>query len=105
MAAVYSSRIASGTGLAAGDHVVYTVPTGYTLVIRDISLWQTAATSAIAYVANPDASAVAVSPSLAQYGVFHWEGRAVFNAGDTVSVDVFAGSWTYSLSGYLLSNP
>lgn len=103
MTALYSTQFAAGTEAGGSTTVVYTVPTGYVAVVRDIEVG----------AQSPPANSVAINyagvaeiysvDTITQYRTAQWRGRVVLNAGDTINVDAIAGTWTYIISGYLLS--
>lgn len=104
MAAIYSVQIAAGTQATGTSSAVYTVPSGSVLVIRDICVGaQSAPANSVAINLSGLAEVVAFE-TVTQYQTAHWEGRAVAEAGQVVSVDAIAGTWTYLISGYLLSS-
>jgi hypothetical protein len=104
VAAIYSTRIAEGTASSGSSPVVYTVPAGNVLVLRDISLAQTSGTPGLMAVALSGGPAAYTVSASALYVTEHEEGRWVFNAGDEIVVDAVSGDTNYFLSGYLLSN-
>lgn len=108
MATVYSVRFYAAVGLAPGSYTVYTVPPGYTAIVRDIDCYSSAGVSnaEIYFEGNLGqtffhAEVVATTQDSPQ-----WRGRQVFEAGDTISVNVGgASNWDVTISGYLLALP
>lgn len=102
MASIYSTRFALLTSSAAGPTVLYTVPANTVAVIRDISGLCSAAPGACAVAIN-GAESIFSALALASLQSFHYEGRAVVNAGETIDLFVLAGTVQIAISGYLLS--
>lgn len=102
MATIYSTRLAEGTAASGTSPTVYTVPSGATVVLRDISLAQTSGTPGLMAVALSGGTACFTVEASALYVTLHEEGRWVFNAGDGIIVDAVSGDTNYFLSGYLL---
>lgn len=102
MGAVYSVRFAEGVASSGSSPSVYTVPSGYAAVLRDISLAQTSGTPGLMAVALDGGPACFTVSAPALYVTLHEEGRWVFNPGDVIIVDAIAGDTNYFLSGYLL---
>lgn len=88
---------------------LYIVPTGYVAVLRDVSVRnQTGTTSQVqvgATVPGPLNVIVMQWDDVAANDVVEWQGRAVFNAGDSLFVYNAEGSAQAIGSGYLLSSP
>jgi hypothetical protein len=101
---VYSERFFLEQGLTGSASI--TVDNGYRLIIRDISGYfgsQATAPSVTidingAKIFEADTPPLALTP-------FHWEGRAVANEGDVITVAMQNGNCDISVSGYRLSLP
>jgi hypothetical protein len=99
---VYSKRLVEFNYTTAQSHVEYTVPTGITTVIRDISLTSFAGGATSILINRTGGSAIYFAASAAAGTPFHEECRIVLNAGESITVDSFSGSWQGILSGYEL---
>lgn len=107
MATVYSKRLAQALGFPNGSSIVYTVPAGYTAVVRDIDCYTSAG------VSNADlffegaigntffrAEVVALTQDSPQ-----WRGRQILFAGETLTVNNTSSvSWDFAISGYELAD-
>lgn len=98
---VYSTQFAALTSAVAGPTVIYTVPTGMTAVIRDISgiASGAAAACALAIDSGPVFASLAGAASL---DPLLWRGRTVLKAGQTLDLYVLSGTVQLAVSGYLL---
>jgi hypothetical protein len=105
----YSTRFVAVHEDLSGAPVLYTVPSGYVAVLRDVSVRnQTADTSLIqvgATVPGPLNVVIAQFDSVAANDVVSWQGRQVLNAGDELWLYNSEGSAQAIASGYLLSAP
>ena len=101
MASIYSTRFALITSSSAGPTTLYTVPTGFKAIVRDVSGLASAAPAGLAVGVNA-AESFFSGLSLSNLESFHWEGRVVLNAGDTLALFVLAGTVQLVVSGYLL---
>lgn len=102
MAAIYSTQLAAGTQAAGTTTVVYTVPAGATVVVRDISVGAQSAPANFVAINVAGVAEIAAFDAITQYLTAHWEGRVVLNAGQEINVDAITGTWTYIISGYVL---
>jgi hypothetical protein len=88
---------------------VYTVPTGYVAVMRDVSITNQTGSAAViqigANVPGPLTVLVTQWDSVNDGDTVEWQGRAVFNPGDQIFVGVYSGYALTIGSGYLLSSP
>jgi hypothetical protein len=104
----YSTRFFAGTP-ASGAQTVYTVPSSYVAVLRDLSAFQAydgaQLVLAQAVVPGPLTAAFIYEDELAYLSVVHWEGRVVLNAGDALQLYSAEGEVQWVVSGYLLSAP
>lgn len=82
----------------------YEVPDGMVAVLRDITAWNEFADgSQLQVFDSRGAVAFAAIDAGESFGTYvHWQGRQVFNTGDLINVYA-SGSWSFRLSGYLLS--
>jgi hypothetical protein len=105
----YSTRfIAVRQSISSGDGL-YTVPSGYVAVVRDVVLWNNdsgeQSMSIGATVPGPLNVLISQWFNVGSNATVEWQGRQVLNAGDEL--------WAYSAgvdasvmaSGYLLSSP
>jgi hypothetical protein len=108
VADVYSQRLFEVHGLAGGATLTFTVPSGYTAIVRDIDLYSSPTLSnAEIYISGSSgqtffyASVAATTKDSPQ-----WRGRQVLYAGETMTIYNGASeSWDVTISGYLLANP
>lgn len=105
MAPVYSTRILEAAGLAST--IVYTVPAGYVLIIRDLDVYCHATGVDHVYLVGATGQTIwhqEFDVSTTFYG--SWRGRQVIYAGEQVSItaamSVLDGA-DVTLSGYLLA--
>jgi hypothetical protein len=102
----YSTRFFIGA-MPTAQGVLYTVPAGFTVVLRDIELYQYSGGSGLYYLAisaagsNAIVYAVTAAPTASSY---HWDGRVVMNAGDELLGQAAAANNQVVVSGYLLAN-
>ena len=103
---IYSTQLAVGTS-SSTTTVVYTVPANSVVVVRSIS-----ACNLTSIVDSLNVSR-AVSGAAQQIifrafnvpvgGFSEFDGRAVLNPGDQISVASGNSGWTYMISGYVLT--
>ena len=102
--AVYSKVFFGGNVTASGVTTMYTVPTGYIAVVRDIDVCRNdSGAQRSTFDAEDDAGGFIHWLTSTQYAVFTWRGRQVFVAGSRFGVYQSGGDWTYRVSGYLLT--
>lgn len=102
MAGIYSTLLAWGVPDESSPGVVYTVPSGVTVVVRSIQLYCASGSAnsidivdqALVRLAHlgPSDSGAYLEVSL----------RRVMNPAQEISVGIDAGIWTYAISGYVL---
>lgn len=111
MSTVYTdliwSAIISATGVTDGP----VVPAGYRWVVTDINLWL----SVTAYTISPGFSIRRFSDTTPLWEItrndacgnraYHWTGRQVLEAGDTIYVFNSLGTWQMSITGFKLKLP
>lgn len=101
----YSTKFFAGpyTG-AGGPQTVYTVPTGFVVVVRDIEFFSSNADSFNVQGGPPGSTAVIWLSRLSSAGTWaQWGGRSVLNAGDVITVYSGSTGGQFYVSGYLLS--
>lgn len=103
MTVVYSTKFAAGAQASGSTSVVYTVPAGYVAVVRDIEVGAQNAPANSVAINLAGVAEIYQAGGIAQYSTAQWKGRVVLNAGDQINVDAIAGTWTYIISGYLLT--
>lgn len=107
MASIYTRRIAAGTGTAGGDVILYTVPAGTRLIVRDLVLGNGTATAAdlIIYMAVPGPQNVVIFHQSVPPGTAtHVDMRQAVNPGETLHIIAPAGAMSWSLTGYFFSS-
>lgn len=99
---VYSTQFFLGTVTAGGSTPIYTVPAGYTAVIRDIELEQYGGALANGRIEIVGFAGIySYTPS----GLLlpaQWTGRAVMTPAQVLSLTLTGGDWAALISGYLL---
>lgn len=108
MPSVYSTRFYIGAA-PSSQSTVYTVPAGFTAVIRDLEAFATSAITDPVYLvvqegSGPVAAVIADVGTLGALQFGHWEGRAVMVAGDELIIAGYGSDLLLCVSGYLLSN-
>ena len=103
MASVYSTQIAAGIVAAGSSDPVFTVPSGFVVVLREIA-WRCQSSSAATFaLAISGVATPFFQPSTSDYSQPPWSGRMVVIAGQTIEVEANSEAFEYVLSGYLLS--
>lgn len=104
----YSAQLFAGS-LAAGVTPIYTVPAGYTAVVRDIealNLFSGANVLAFITTVPGPLNVQWTNDTIAAFGeTLRWEGRVVMNPGDVLSAEVTQDTISLIVSGYLFSGP
>lgn len=103
MARVYSKMLARGTITTTGLAVVYTVPADTVTILRCFSFIQASGGLSLYQLVINSSLVVAGVPTTALNEGLPVECRVVLEAGDTIEVGVYAGDWSFYLSGYELS--
>lgn len=101
---VYSVQILSLSPALPSQTV--TVPDGVRLIVRDIDACEIGGTLPAILLVRQAATGVfwgAQRMVASQLYVAQWQGRQVFNPGETLSVQVVSGSWDIQISGYELT--
>lgn len=99
---VYSTKLISQL-CAAGSTLTYTVPAGYVCVVRDISITPEASGLTLARVFAGGNQIVFSVTSGVLNVTQSWEGRQVFNAGETIEASATGAGVYFMVSGYLLN--
>ena len=104
MAAVYSIRLAGLTLSGAFSGTLYTVPAGYTVVLREIDAFtpDTVPTPLFCIMGSVPATFVLLNPGSGPSSP-QWRGRLVMPAGETLELSLAGGNWRMFVSGYLLA--
>jgi hypothetical protein len=105
MARLYSTRLMASEG--AADALFEEVPAGFIWVVRDIVLTFDGADSADGYQVGVQGKAPILLGQVAGGNVeqFHWTGRQVMEAGETLAFTASTLNWYILVSGYQLSTP
>jgi hypothetical protein len=103
VAQIYSTRFAIGARPSGTTASVYTVPTAFVAVLRDIVLVPTGSGATDMLVVLHGVAIVAGVQATGQFVSTHISMRQVFNAGDVIDVQSISGDFQFALSGYLLS--
>lgn len=102
----YSTRFGGGLH-TGGAGTIYTVPSGYVVVVRCITAYNAGASSdAFEVSAQVSGSLIPiyhVTNVAASSNSLEWEGRVVLNAGEFINVATGGQQWSYTVSGYLLT--
>lgn len=105
----YSTSFYAGEILVTDAYqTLYTVPSGYVAVLRDVELVNLAASDEQAFLAlGPGSSTVpfAALTLAASGGWGQWKGRVVMDVGVTLQLFVETEPTAAVISGYLLSSP
>jgi len=109
---VYSVGIYSGAYLV-GSNLLYTVPTGKRLIVRDITAYLNPLGSGVPpnisfYDGLTTGIIAAWTQPFVQSGrLYHWEGRAALNEGEELWCNTNSGSgtWYGRVMGFLLTLP
>lgn len=109
MTQVYSTRFYGGQIVAAGETVLYTVPSGSVAVVRDISLTNVTPTDtgqvviyALIGAGNAD---IYRTPLIPTHGFQQWQGRQVVQEGESINLYAIDTTLRAMISGYLLALP
>jgi hypothetical protein len=103
---VYSVRLGYATVTPSGA-ILFTVPSGRTVVVRDIEASNSGSATSSLNVAlvvsgSGNVGNVLVLQNVAAGAHTQWEGRLVLNAGDELAAGATAGSFFLVVSGYSL---
>ena len=102
MAAIYSTRFI-GQQVTTSTPVIYTVPSGNVAVLRSISMTPAATGLTAAEVSLGSASIVWKVATGTLSVTQTWDGRQVFNAGETIECTCAGANAYFMCSGYLLT--
>lgn len=104
---VYSTQFFLGA-MPANGTVIYTVPTGYTVVVRDIELYNGSAgpggCSVQIRVSGALEAVIFLAPDMGANTWAQWQGRAVLNVGQELASGAGASGFLGVVSGYLLES-
>jgi len=106
VARVYSTLFFAG-GISPGDHDVYTVPAGHVAVLRDVALLNASITNALVVIGSfPDnVNWWRLTTGAGVSSCAEWQGRQVYPAGYTMTLDFVGDAAFVRMSGYLLTAP
>jgi hypothetical protein len=105
MSQIYSTRFIDNAALSVGD--AYTVPAGFTAVLRDVDVAIGVNLGAFEFKLVGTGAAVLWifdGPSSAGESD-QWRGRQVFYEGEAFGFFASGATFSYSACGYLLTNP
>jgi hypothetical protein len=105
MAAVYTQRLFLGSVAAASSITIYTAPSGVIVVIRDISFIPFGGSTPWEITLGINGTFFYQEESTTAPAFFHWEGRAVMEAGDEITCNTNSGGLDGQITGYVLSTP
>jgi hypothetical protein len=110
VANVYSTKFAERILPLSGEVILYTVPSGFVAVVRDMILIQNGTSfNALVGVSVYTGTGVQVwqqiHPDALSSTTYHWQGRKVMNAGDQLKAFANDPAWSIDVSGYLLTLP
>lgn len=105
---VYSTQFFCGI-IPSSNLNLYTVPSGFVVVLRSIELADRSGTNnnnvtIFAVAGSTVIGVVTASVFTAAYQSIHWDGRAVLNAGQGFGAGVSVSCGIF-VSGYLLTTP
>lgn len=106
--AIYSTQFICEV-LGASNLTLYTVPSGFVVVVRSIELGDRSGSSTnsctvFATAGGTIQAVITNSGNFPAFGSLHWDGRAVLNSGQSIGAGVGASTSVF-VSGYLLSTP
>lgn len=103
---VRNASVARGYLSATGYTTVYTVPTGFVLLLKNILISQTsgqASTFNFNFVSSgATVNIVWFAATTASDGTYNWSGWTVLNAGDALRINVGTPTVAYWVSGAVL---
>lgn len=110
---VYSVRFCAFTSTGEGNYNVWSGPAGYTFVVRDINIsWpfdigiaQASVQIELGVHPTPLIPIVQLDSTIeGPTNSFHWKGRAIFEAIDSlICIDSNGGGYSFYVSGYALT--
>lgn len=102
---VYTVRLAAHSGATSGVTALFTVPSGHTYVIRDVTLFCSAGPGQ-AFIQDGSTGIPQARADAAATLDLHTESRRiVYPAGSVCNIGVVSGTWSAWLSGYDLTTP
>jgi hypothetical protein len=105
MAAVYTVRFYAGNLDSDGAHTLFTVPSGYIWVLREIDALCHSAGSNSLFIERVDGLTITGVIDPTTNVANQWTGRCVLEPGEEFEAYIGAGNWDLYLSGYQLSLP
>lgn len=108
MTTLYTHRFLQLAHHAAGT-ITYTVPPTNTVVLRDMDLYRGPRASGPSVgFSIENAIGGVIFASIAPLSIsnmpYHWEGRQVLEATESLTVRLFDDDWSVMISGYLFSS-
>ena len=106
LSSVYTVGLGNITTSGPGDHVVFTVPSSGTTVLRDILAIGTGAATdlLVIYWSSGSNNATLIREPLPDSSRFHWSGRQVLPNGAAVHVNYSGPGAAVSFTGYQFSS-
>lgn len=104
MATIYSTRFCDVT-ISAGTTPLYTVPTGFVAVIREVLLLIADSGARAQLIRSGGGANIILHTAAAANEYTQWDMRAVLNAGDVLDGAIVTGTAGFFISGYLLEGP
>lgn len=106
MSQIRNHRFAGGVLASAGGVLMYVVPAGVVVLLKNVSLFSSnaAAQEMSLAISGPDIGAqlYIAADSIPANGIYTWAGWMALNAGDTLSLFGAAGGLVYAASGAVL---
>lgn len=103
MTQIYSSRLMAQAGYTGT--LTYLVPSGTTVVVRDIFLVQNSTAGECGFTGSAGQYFIFIENTTGGGTTFHYELRQVFEDTEHFDFVVTHGSWDLTVSGYILQNP
>lgn len=100
---IYSTRLAEGITASGGSGVIYTAPSGKTVVIRTVCICAQAAGAGTALLYRGGSIGIVGFATTIQYQTLTQNLRQVLETGETIDFAAFGVGFSYELSGYLLT--
>jgi len=102
MAGIYSVRLGTASATAGTASTIYTAPSGFTIVVRCISLTNDTGGSGTGLVALASGPVLASSLATGDLQTEIFDLRHVLEAGDVLRLTALTTTWSCIVSGYQL---
>ena len=101
---VYSTLFAATSYTTTGNHTVYTVPSGFVAVLKDVTAFEYSGSGrGLLYDVTNGQSWTLWINSSGDYKPFEWQGMQVFPAGSQMGFTLVSGAFQLRYNGYLLA--